>query len=260
MLRSLAPASALLLLSSPALAEGAFHVVHPGVSRGAFELESLNAVSLGPVPGGEERSVHELALGYGVTSFWKTTLAVELANLQGGGVEAEALEWENLFMLPVGEGPGAHAHGHSHAHAHDAAFAWSAGVYARLEAPFEGGIGDGALVFGPVAEVSAHGVTLIGNLFLETPFGDEDPGLAYAVSAMAGIGGGVQAGFEAHGGVEDAFGDTPAFGDQAHYAGPALAATFDLDGRSLTPRAAVLFGLTDGAADAALSLNLELSF
>ncbi len=257
MLRSLAPASALLLLAPPALAEGAFHVVHPGVERGAFELESLNAVSLGSVPGGEERSLHELALGYGATTFWKTTLAVELANLQGGGVEAEALEWENLFMLPVGDAAG-HSHGHSHDHAED--LAWSAGLYARLEAPFEGGINDGALVFGPVAEVSTHGVALIGNLFLETPFGDGDPGLAYAVSAMAGIGGGVQAGVEAHGGVEDAFGNAPAFGDQAHYAGPAIATTFDLDGRSLTPRAAVLFGLTDGAADAALSLNLEMSF
>ncbi|WP_339949673.1 hypothetical protein [uncultured Albimonas sp.] len=257
-LRSLAPAALLLLPAAPALAEGAFHVVHPGVERGAFELESLNAVSLGHVADGEERSVHELALGYGVTSFWKTTLAVELANPRGAGVEAEALEWENLFMLPVGEGAGGHSHGHSHGH--DADLAWSAGVYAKLEAPFEGGIGDGGLVFGPVAEISAHGVTLIGNLFVETPFGEGDPGLAYALSAMAGVGGGLQAGLEAHGGVEEAFGNAPAFSDQAHYAGPALAMTFDLDGRSLTPRAAVLFGLTDAAADAALSLNLELDF
>ena len=97
---------------------------------------------------------------------------------------------------------------------------------------------------------------------VEIPFEDGiDPGLIYALAASTGVSDAIAFGVEAFGSIEEAFGDAPPTDEQEHYLGPALYFEADLGhGRVLEPRLAVLFGLTDAAADAAPSLNFELAF
>ena len=99
-----APMAALMLsTASIGLAHaqaGIFEVVHPDVSKGQIELEFLNGIGLNNVEDGDERSVHEFAAAYGITDYWKFTAAFEVANPRGESAEVEAIELENLIILP----------------------------------------------------------------------------------------------------------------------------------------------------------------
>ena len=246
-----------------------FEVIHPDVVRNGFEVEVLNGVRLDDVPDGEERSAHEIAIGYAPFSFWKTKFAVEIGNPEGEDAEYEAFEWENVLLLPFGEHAhgGGHDHGHGHDHGDGNFFNLGAlGIFFALEVPNEGGFDSGAIEVGPIAEVSLGPVETVANLFVEVPFTDgEDPGLAYALSASIPVAKfdpvELAAGFEAHGGAEGAFGDATPINDNSHVIGPALFSEIDMGrGRMLEPRLAFLFGLTDGSPDAVLSFNVELKF
>src|SRR5690606_4567074 len=127
--------------------------------------------------------------------------------------------------------------------------------YGTLEIPNEGGIDEGAFIFGPIASLEAGPVELVGNFFVDVPFEeDSDPGLAYAFQASMPVMPLLDVGFEAHGGVEEAFGESQSFDEQEHVIGPALYSELDLGGgRILEPRVAVLFGLTEESPDATLS-------
>ncbi len=244
-----------------------FEVIHPDVDKGGFEFESLNGVSFGDVDTGDERSAHEIALGFAPTSWWKTTGAVELANPDSEPAEFEAYEWENVFLAPLGDGH-AHGHGHDHGHGHGEASVrlTALGLYAALEVPNEDGISKGAVALGPLVELGLGPVNTISNLFVEVPFEDgEDPGLAYAMSATVPAGrigdAEVAAGLEAHGTAEGAFGDALPLGENSHVLGPAVYGDIDIGReRVLEPRLALLFGLTDGSPDVVPSLNFELKF
>jgi len=254
---------ACLLLASPGAGAQVFEVIHPDVEKGGFEFELLNGVTLNDVEGGEERSVHEIALGYSPFSWWKTTGAVELANPEGEDVEVEAYEWENVLLAPIANG---HRHDHDHGHGHGTASLAALGLYVALEVPNEGGIDRGELAIGPIAELGLGPVNVVANLFATIPFEDgEDPGLAYALSAAVPIGrldsAAVQAGFEAHGGAEGLFGDALPLDDNVHVIGPSLYGEIDVGrGRVLEPRLAILFGLTNESPDAVASFNVELKF
>jgi hypothetical protein len=90
------------LFAWPSLATSqVFEVIHPDVVQGGFEMEFLNGMTIGDVEDGEERSAHEIALGYGVFDFWKTTLAIEIANPESESAEFEAFEWVNVFLFAV---------------------------------------------------------------------------------------------------------------------------------------------------------------
>lgn len=251
-------------ITSAQASGGIFEVIHPDVVEGGIELEALNTYFAEDVPAGEERSVHEIALGVGVTKWWKTVAAFEIANPEEETAELEAFEWENVFLLWQGGGNGGHDHGHDHDHDHGHGHGGDViGFYAALEVPNKAGIDEGALALGPIAEVGLGSVTLLGNLFVEVPFtDDEDPGLSYALAATTPIAESWKIGLEAHGDIDEAFGDAPDFDDQSHYFGPAIYNGLDLGrGRTLETRFAVLPGLTDdGSRDLALSLNAELKF
>ena len=258
-------------LSSGTASAQIFEIIHPDVDKGGFEFESLNGVTLGSVETGEERSAHEIALGYAPLSFWKTTFAVEIANPEDEDGEYEGFEWENVLLFPFGShwnGQGdAHGHGHGHDHDDEAAFGLAAlGLFFALEVPNDGGIDSGAAEFGPLVEFNLGPVNSIINLFVEYPFEDEeDPGLAYGVSAAVPVGevGPVafDVGAEAHGGFDGAFGDAVPSDENTHVIGPALYSEVDIGrDRVLEPRVAALFGLTDGSPDAVLSFNIELKF
>lgn len=245
-----------LLLSPMAANAQVFHVIHPHIVEGGFELEVLNGVSVGSVQEGEERSAHEIALSYGVFEFWKTAFAIEIANPEDESAEFEGFEWENVFLLPFGEG---HSHG-DHDHGDHGFFALEAiGIFAGLEVPNHGGLGSGAAEIGPIAEVAFGQVEVVGNLVFEFPFEDEEhTGLGYALQVKYPVMEYIYVGGEAYGGWESVFEDER---EGSHSIGPAVYGEFDLGrGRILEPRLAVLFGLTDNAPDAVVSLNFELRF
>ena len=158
-------------------AQGAvLEVVHPDVTRGEVEIEVLNGVGLGNVASGAERSVHEFAVGIGVTDHWKITGAVEVANPRGDNVKVEAFELENLIVFPIGGI--AHADDEQDGDEHSP---FSLGLFTALEIPTEGGISEGALEIGPVFEADIGVAEFVANLFVEVPFANgEDPGLSYA--------------------------------------------------------------------------------
>jgi len=257
-------AGSLVALAVPAQASGGiFEVIHPEVVEGGFEFESLNTLFTEDLPAGEERSVHEIALGVGVTDWWKTIAAFEIGNPEDETAELEAFEWENVFILWSEGGGHDHGHDHDHGHGHDHGGGATVGFYAALEVPNEGGIEKGGLALGPIAEVGVGSFSIIGNIFVEVPFEDDkDAGLGYAFSAATPVADDFKLGVEAHGDIEEAFGDAPDLKDQTHYFGPAVYYDADLGrGRVLETRFAVLPGLTEnGSRDLALSLNAELKF
>ena len=64
---ALAAALAGSLGVSPAKAGGIFEIIHPDVEEGKAEFEFLTTVLLTDIAPGAERSIHELAFGFGVT-------------------------------------------------------------------------------------------------------------------------------------------------------------------------------------------------
>ena len=242
-----------------------FEVIHPDVKEGGFEFEILNTVVLDHVGVGDERTVHEIALGYSPVDFWKTTIALELVNTRRNGGALEAFEWENVFLFFGGHG--GDDHDHKHDHDHGGGFGIEAlGLYAALEVPREGGLQTGGAAIGPIAEIALGPVHTVANLVVEIPFeAGVDPGLAYALSAAVPVAETASAkfavGLEAFGGVEELFGNGTSLGQNVHVIGPALYAGFDVgEGQSIEPRLAVLFGLTDASPDAALSFNIEFKY
>ncbi len=239
-------------VATPAYSQAAvFEVVHPDVEQGEIEIEVLNGVGLGSVEDGDERSVHEFAIGYGLTDIWKFTAAVELANPESESAEVEAFEFENLVLLPFFGG----GHDHGGKTSDDDHAGFTLGFYTALEVPREDGISAGAISFGPVFEAEIGALTWVGNLLVEVPFEEGDPGLAYASQVVLPLKENVGIGVENFGEFEGAFGDA---GDQEHYAGPAVYFETELpNGHVIEPRAAVLFGLNDDSSDAVFSFNLE---
>lgn len=244
--------SMLLTVSTQVHAQAAiFEVVHPDVEQGEIEIEVLNGVGLGSVEDGDERSVHEFAIGYGLTDIWKFTAAVEVANPESENAEVEAFEFENLILLPLFGG----GHHHDGKTPDDDHSGFSLGFYTALEVPREGGIDAGAIAFGPVFETEVGALKWVGNLLVEVPFEEGDPGLSYASQVVFPLNESVGIGVENFGEIEGAFGDA---GDQEHYAGPAVYFETELpNGHVIEPRAAVLFGLNDNSSDAVFSFNLE---
>ena len=243
-----------------------FEVIHPDVKEGQIEFEVLNTVVLDGIAVGDERTVHEVALGYAPVDFWKTTVALELVNTRGDGGALEAFEWENVLVLPFG-GHGHDDDEHDHDHNDGGLFALGAvGLYFAMEVPAEVGIREGGAAVGPIAEFDIGPVETIANLLIDIPFEDGvDPGLAYALSAAVPLGAlgpmDLAAGFEAHGGVEELFGNGTPLGQNSHVLGPALYTEFELaDGKAIEPRLALLFGVSNGAPDAALSFNIEFKY
>lgn len=264
-----APAAALLLTTASinlAHAQaGIFEVVHPDVSKGQIELEFLNGIGLNNVEPGDERSVHEFAVAYGLTDFWKFTAAFEVANPRGDNAEVEAIELENLLLFPLFGG--GHDHDKKHDKKHDDAkhkdddddhAPFTLGFFTALEIPIEGGISEGGIEFGPVWEAELGKFEWVGNLLIEAPFSEGDPGIAYASQLVLPVSDHVGIGVENYGEFEGAFGDN---GEQEHFVGPAIYFNAELpNGHVIEPRAAVLFNLSENPTNAVFSFNLEYKF
>ncbi len=229
---------------------GIFEVIHPDVEQGEIEIEVLNGFALESIEDGEERSVHEIAVGIGLTNFWKFTAAVEIANPEGDSAEVEAFEFENLLLLTES------GHHNEEGSSEDEHGGFVLGLFTALEVPREGGVSEGALEIGPVFETELGPLEFVGNVLVEIPFaGGEDAGLAYASQLILPVSDNFGIGVENFGEFEGLFGDR---GEDVHFAGPALYWEAELpNGHVVEPRVAVLFGLNDETPDAVLSFNLE---
>jgi len=228
---------------------GIFEVVHPDVEKGEIEIEVLNGFATESVEGGEERSAHEFAIGYGFTERWKATAAVEIVNPRGDDATVEGFEFESLLLLTE---PGHHDEDKLGEDDHH----FTLGLFTALEVPREGGISEGALEIGPVFETQLGALDFVGNVLAEIPFEDgEDAGLAYAAQTILPVNENFAVGIENFGEFEGLFGDR---GEDEHFAGPALYWEAELDnGHVIEPRLAVLFGLNDNTPDATISFNVE---
>lgn len=258
--KMLVPGVFLLALQAAPVQAQIFEVIHPEVEKGKFELEVLTGVTLSNVEEGGERSAYEFALGYAFFDFWKPTIAVELADIEGDNFVVEGFEFENVFLLATSHGDEGHSHGGDGDESEEGHGSgdFAVGLFAALEIPNEGGFDEGAVEIGPIGETTIGPVDLIGNVFIEIPFEDEDPGLAYAFSASTPVSESVALGIEAFGDVEELFGGVE---EQSHLIGPAAYFETDIgNDRVLEPRIAFLFGINEDAPDAVLSLNLELLF
>lgn len=230
-----------LILTERAHAQASIFYVIPGeVEQGEIEFEFLNGIDLGHTEHGEERSVHEIAVGLGITDYWKLTGAFEVANPEGENAKIEAVEIENLFLLP---GVNVEENG------------FALGLFAQLDIKTHGGLSEGSLSIGPVYRTDIGLVEFTGNLFVDVPFAEEEnTGLYYATQFIYPVTEQFGIGVENFGIFREAFGD---HGHDRHVMGPALFWDLDLgNGHILEPKLAVLFGLNEAAPDAALSFNL----
>lgn len=248
------------LLSQANAQAGIFEVFHPDVEKGQVALEVLNGFDVDNVPIGDERSVHEFAVGYSFTDFWKLTVAFEVPNPRNEAFELEALELENLLLLPFFGEEKHHDHEEQGSsddddHGHGP---FVLGLFTGLELPREGGISEGAVEIGPVWEVDLEFAEWVGNLFAEIPLNDEDAGLAYANQVVFPVTDAVGLGFETYGEFEGLFGDGD---EQQHVIGPAIYYEYETpNGSKIEPRLAALFGLNDNSPDAVISFNVEFKF
>lgn len=260
--KTTAVSAGLLVAQTSYVQAGVFEVIHPDVKKGEYELEFLNGANLDSVEDGEERSEHELAIGYSFTNNWKLTAAVEIANPAGESAEVEGFELLSVYILPFSNGKKSddghnHDHNHGHAHSKEKHSGWTLGILTALEIPEEEGFDEGALEIGPIVEATFGPFLWVGNLVIEVPFGDEDPGLGFASQTIYPVTKGFGIGVESFGSFEELFGD----GDEEElFAGPALYFKTKIGNSTLEPRVAVLFGLNDETEDAVLSFNLEYKF
>ena len=241
---------------------GVFEVIHPDVSKGEVEIESLSGISLDSVEDGEENFATEFAVGYGITDYWKLTAAIEGVNIEGDDFEIEGFELESIVLLRKAS----HGHDHDHDHGHkenksflEGFFDVTVGLFTAVEIPEEGGLDEGALEIGPVFEGTFGPLDWVSNALLEIPFdSDEDPGLVFASQIIYPIDRHWGVGVESFAEFEGVFDG----GDEEQLlAGPSLYYSAELgNGNVIEPRVAALFGLNDESADAVLSINIEYKF
>lgn len=241
---------ALGILIATSQAQAQFKVVKPIVHEGEFEVEETGAVLWGyddPDPGDDEeqqRQGHELAIGYGVTDFWKPEVALELEQARGESLDATAIALENTFqLLPEDAAP------------------VNLGFFAAYAGPIDSEAAH-AIEFGPIVQLPLGPVVTTVNPFFEKTFGENrEEGFAfeYAWQTALALNDNLGLGFEAFGAVENFTGDAPPLSEQEHRIGPVALLGIELaEGVHLGFDTGVLFGLTDATSDYAYKFNIAL--
>ncbi len=175
-----------------------------------------------------------LDFGRGVTTWWFTELVLEIEKEPGASLEAEELEWENIFQLTEqGE------------------YFVDLGFFAELKLPLEVEYAYG-LEVGPMFQKDTGPLTHNLNLLAEWSFGNgfkTENELGYSLQSRWRSGTAVEAGIQGFG-AED-----------AHLLGPAIFGGSRLGERGKFKwDAAILAGLTDDAEDWRLRWELEFEF
>ena len=275
--------TALLLLAIPTAhsAKAQFVINSPKVEKGEVEIETHGSAQSGfPEADDDEegekviRHGHELEIGYGITDFWKAELGLSFQKPVGEGLEASAIEFENIFKLGTVQ-------------------RWN--MTLGLLAGVSLGIGSAdepdAFEFGPLVQFGDEksGMVLLNGIFEKT-FGDnreEGVGFEYAAQVRFPVTDRIGLGVEAFGEIED-IGNAPSFDETELRVGPMLYMSFgdddddddkggkrngkrddDDDDKSLKTGAkepeievgmGVLFGATEATPDVTFKWDVEVQF
>lgn len=230
-----------LLVTSPAFAEPIGEIRTLEIERGETEFE----LQLGTEkePGEARETVAELSVGYGVSKRWATELGLEIARSEGD-TEAEALEWENRFLLTT---------------PHKGPFAF--GILAAVEVGLHNDSG-WSVALGPMFEYRLNDVQMNFNPILEREFDTEDEAdteLSYEWQiSYQGV---TDIEFGLHGvGELGKWTNWEDSSEQVHKAGPFLAGDIyldDDDDDAIRYTLAWLSGLNGASADDTFRLAIE---
>lgn len=238
-----APRAALVALFAATLAAGltppraeagpADKVYKPVVEYSETEIELRGGYIKDDGPANTTQA-YVVDFGYGVTPWWFTEAVVEIEKLPGESLEAEEVEWENIFQLTE---PGE--------------YFVDLGLFAEAKIPTESGH-PYALEIGPMFQKEfGHLVTNL-NVLAEREFGTnaaKETEVGYRFQARYRSDTALNLGVQA-------FGE-----EDAHLAGPAVFGMGKMGQRSKYKwDAAVLAGLTDDAEDWRLRWELEFEF
>jgi hypothetical protein len=249
--RLFAPALVLAatLPAAPAIAGPADYVYTPTVEEGERELD----FKFGSAHADGREDAASLGLGWGAQSWWFTELYLKWGRDPGTGGRIEAYEWENRFQLTeTGQ------------------YAVDVGLVTELEIPRDGDDPREWKV-GLLLQRETGKWQFNGNLLLEREFGGvRAPGearpteLGYQWQVKYRATPVLELGLQGLGDVGP-WNDWEPGDEQPHSVGPAFFGKVPLGsgtGRhaKLAYNGAVLFGLTDGAPDHTLRLQVELEF
>jgi hypothetical protein len=241
--RQLLGCAALSLLCGRAIAEPADYVYEPAVSYGEREIDfkAGRAAGNGVAPA----SAASLGFGYGATPWWFSEFYVKYKRDNGGPTAFDAYEWENKFQLTeTGKYP------------------VDLGFVIELERPQDRSEGY-EVRFGPLLQTDFERVQANANLLFQRDYRSAVPN-----DLVMGYQGQLKYRYrpEFEFGVQ-AFGDMGKWDrwaprqDQSHRLGPAVFGRIKLGGRqALRYNAAYLFGVTAGAPDRTLRMQIEYEF
>lgn len=228
-------ALAAALLASPRAEAGpADKVYRPVVEYGETEVELRGGYLADERDAIDGTQAYVLDFGHGVTPWWFTEAVIEIEKEPGSSLEAEEIEWENIFQLSE---PGQ--------------YFLDFGFFAEAKLPLEVEYPYG-VELGPMFQKETGPLVHNLNLLAEWSFGNgfaTENELGYSLQSRWRSGTAVEAGVQG-------FGE-----EDAHLLGPAVFGGGRLGERSKFKwDAAVLAGLTDAAEDWRLRWELEFEF
>jgi hypothetical protein len=267
----LAQAFGALVLSALPAAAGTFDVKTPEATKGETEIAIGAAFFSGyPMNADLLRNSSEIAVGYGLTDWWKAGLKLNFDQPVGGDFKAQTAGVESLWVLRKGEGrmPGV---------------AWFTGADFRIADE-----ATNTVTFGPIIQWGTDKTTLTLNPLFARTFGrnrEDGTDFTYAWQVKHEIREGFAIGVEGFGVVPN-ISDSPGIDFQEHRIGPVLyferslsrsngsngkiaslkdakagAASQDSEGGpKFIGEIGVLFGLTDATQDVAVKVKAGITF
>ena len=209
-------------------------VYRPLVEYGETEIELRGGYVKDERSELDGTQAYVLDFGHGVTTWWFTEAVIELEKEPGASLEAEEIEWENIFQL-----------------SEQGEYFVDLGFFAELKLPLEVDYAYG-LEAGPMFQKETGPLVHNLNLLAEWSFGNgfrTESELGYSLQTRWRSGSVVEVGVQGFG------------ADDAHLLGPAIFGGGRLGERSKFKwDAAVLAGLSDDAEDYRLRWEFELEF
>lgn len=237
--------AALVLLAVPcaALAGPADYVYTPDVEYGERELDFKIGHQTG---GGQERlSAASLGLGWGVTERWFTEIYAKAERPGGESWGYDAFEWENRFAF-----------------AEHNEYPVDTGFVIEIERPRNRAEGT-ELRLGPLFQTDIDCCRFNFNLLFERSVHASESSrteVGYQFQVRYFTTGSTDFGVQAFGEMGPVSHFDPGR-DQTHRVGPAIFGKYGLGGRNvISYNAAVLFGVTPGAADRTIRAQVEYEF
>ena len=239
------PSALVLLLALPAVATAgpADYVYTPTVEYGERELDFKIGNQSG---GGQERlTAASLGLGFGVTERWFTEVYAKFERPGGESTRYDAFEWENRFMLTEQN-----------------RYPVDVGFVIEIERPHDRAEGT-EFRLGPLFQTDVDRWRFNFNVLLERSVHAAEPTsteVGYQAQARYYSTGNTDFGVQAFGEM-GAVNHWDSTRDQTHRIGPAVFGKVLLGGRNvIVYNAAILFGLTSGAADRTIRAQVEYEF